>query len=78
MPNFFDLSEDEDESDDEKSPFEQLAAKMFNITEDGGVKKRIKKQGFGGELKEGYVVQCMWHNINVYFRLKIHTSFHYL
>lgn len=40
-------SDDNDEDDLNSTPFDKLASKMVNVTEDGKIKKRIRRKGTG-------------------------------
>ena len=51
--------EDSESSEGEGgSPFEMQARKMTNVTEDGGVKKRVLHEGTGPLVPEGALVRC--------------------
>lgn len=51
--------EDSESSEGEgASPFEMQARKMTNVTEDGGVKKRLLHEGAGPLVPEGALVRC--------------------
>ena len=53
-----DWEEDSTESEgDGSSPFEIQARKMTNVTEDGGVKKRVLHEGTGPLVPEGALVR---------------------
>ena len=42
-------------------PFQTLATKMENLTEDGGVKKRMKKPGGGEAVMDGALVHIHYN-----------------
>lgn len=50
-PSCCDMFEDED-TYTEGQPFETLAAKMENVTEDGLVKKRVLRKGIGDQIPD--------------------------
>lgn len=56
------LQEDNDDSDpDGLEPFETAAAKMADLTSDGGVKKRMKKAGGGESVMDGAEVHIHYN-----------------
>jgi len=56
------LRDDDNDSDpDGQEPFETLATKMENLTEDGGVKKRMKKPGGGEAVMDGALVHIHYN-----------------
>lgn len=55
------MPEEDDTDDDESTPFERLGRKMENITEDGGVKKRILKHGEGNPPPEGAIFRIHYN-----------------
>ena len=55
----FGWEEDSEGSEGEgASPFEMQARKMNNVTDDGGVKKRVLREGTGPLVPEGALVRC--------------------
>uniref|UniRef100_A0A2P2I7B5 peptidylprolyl isomerase n=2 Tax=Hirondellea gigas TaxID=1518452 RepID=A0A2P2I7B5_9CRUS len=52
-----------DESDEELEPFERLARNMEDLTADGGVRKKIVKEGVGASLTAGTTV---WFHYRCY------------
>ncbi len=44
--------EEEEEEDEDLQPFQRLAQRMTNVTEDGGVKKMLLKEGTGPVVPE--------------------------
>ena len=55
---------DDDDSSDSTTltRFEKLAAKMENVTPDGGVKKQVISQGIGDVVPSDAFVVCMFHS----------------
>jgi len=51
----------EDSENDGMEPFEVLAARMTNLTDDGGVKKRMKKPGGGETVMSGAQVHLHYN-----------------
>ena len=43
-----------------QSPFERMALEMENVTEDGGVKKKIVRNGTGAVVPEGATCRGMY------------------
>ena len=61
VPGWGDDDDEDDDEDDERGMFERMAAKMTDITEDGGVMKRILRQGIGGQVPAGAFVTSKLH-----------------
>lgn len=55
------LQEDGDSDMDGQEPFEALSKKMTNLTEDGGVKKRVKRVGGGESVMDGAEVHIHYN-----------------
>lgn len=51
--DFLDNDQNDDDDDENMTPFESMAAKMENLTEDGGIKKQTIRHGVGDVVPPG-------------------------